>query len=262
MLELAQLQAKDHVLDVGTGTGLVALRAGSLARNGHVVGIDHSSGMLEQASAKARRSGLAEIVTFQRMDAEQLEFSEESFDVVLSLYALFHFPKPLVALREMHRVMRSGGRVVIGVGVGPSPYSWTGVRQGARLASQLVAAARGRLLVAPHFLMRLMREHGMPCEEEQGPKVPPASIGRMLQEAGFKGVHQRWQGHCEALDPEEFWCVQATYESRARIRLQHASPQEIAALRNELFERCRSVQARRGKLVYPHAAMFYLAIRP
>src|SRR5438128_2478767 len=91
ILDLAQLHATDHVLDVGTGTGLVALRAGGLAQNGRVVGIDHSSGMLEQAAAKAQRSGLSDVIRFRPMDAEQLEFPDHSFDVVLSLYALFHF---------------------------------------------------------------------------------------------------------------------------------------------------------------------------
>src|ERR1700730_8247533 len=73
ILDLAQLQATDHVLDVGTGTGLVALRAGTLAENGRVVGIDHSSGMLEQAATKARRSGLSGVVAFRQMDAGRLE---------------------------------------------------------------------------------------------------------------------------------------------------------------------------------------------
>ena len=108
MIEFAQVRANEHVLDVGTGTGLVALRAGSFAKNGRVIGIDHSSGMLEQASAKAQRSRLTDVVTFQQMDAEQLKFPDQCFDAVLSLYALFHFPEPLVAIREMHRVVPEG----------------------------------------------------------------------------------------------------------------------------------------------------------
>lgn len=92
MIDFAQLQAKKRVLDVGTGTGLVALRAGSLAKTGRIIGIDHSPGMLDLASAKAERSRLHDKVTFQHMDAEQLNFPDQSFDAVLSLYALFHFP--------------------------------------------------------------------------------------------------------------------------------------------------------------------------
>src|SRR3984893_15838428 len=62
ILDLAQLQATDHVRHVGRGRGLVGLRAGTLAENGRVGGLDHSSGMLEQAPTKARRSGLSEVV--------------------------------------------------------------------------------------------------------------------------------------------------------------------------------------------------------
>jgi ubiquinone/menaquinone biosynthesis C-methylase UbiE len=261
MLEFAQLRAKDHVLDVGTGTGLVALRAGSLAKNGRIIGIDHSSGMLEQASAKARRSQLDDVVAFQRMDAERLEFPDQCFDAVLSLYALFHFTEPLVAIREMHRVLRTGGKVVVGVGSGPKLCSWSGVVQGVTLASQFVAAARGRLLTAPHFLLRLMSEHGMSPDEQHEPKAPRTRISQMLQQVGFTRVHKRWQGYREVLDPEDFWAVQVTYASQARIRLQHATRQEIAALKNDFLERCRVVHANHGKLIYPHAAMFYAATR-
>jgi ubiquinone/menaquinone biosynthesis C-methylase UbiE len=262
MLEFAQLQAGDRVLDVGTGTGLVALRAGSFAKNGRIIGIDHSLGMLEQASAKAQRSRLGDVVTFQRMDAEQLEFPDKSFDAVLSLYALFHFPEPLAAIREMHRVLRTGGKVVIGVGSGPNLCSWSGVVQGVTLASQLVAAATGRLLTAPHFLLRLMCEHGMSPDEKHEPKAPRTRISQMLRQVGFKRVHERWHGYREVLDPEDFWGIQVTYASQARIRLQDASHQEIATLKDDFLERCRVVQANHGKLIYPHAAMFYAGTRP
>jgi ubiquinone/menaquinone biosynthesis C-methylase UbiE len=261
MLELAQLRPGDDVLDVGTGTGLVALRAGSLARNCRVIGIDHSSGMLEQASAKAQRSQLGDIVTFQQMDAEQLNFPDQCFDAVLSLYALFHFPEPAIAVREMHRVLRAGGKLVIGVGSGPDLWSWSGVVQGATLASQLVARACGRLLTAPHFLLRLMCEHGLSPDEKHEPKAPRTRIDQMLRQVGFKRVHACWQGYREVLDPEEFWAVQVTYASQARIRLQHATQQEISSLKDDFLERCRIVQANHGKLIYPHAAMFYVATR-
>ena len=75
------------------------------------------------------------------MDAERLEFSDGSFDVVLSLYALLHFHEPLVALREMHRVLRPGGRIVIGVGRGPSLLSWNAVIEGVKRMRDLVGAA-------------------------------------------------------------------------------------------------------------------------
>ena len=147
LLELSHLEPTDHVLDIDTGTGLVALRASSCLPSGRVIGIDHSPGMLG-ARAKARRRGIGNAVSFRQMDAERLEFSDGSFDVVLSLYALLHFHEPLVALREMHRVLRPGGRIVIGVGRGPSLLSWNAVIEGVKRMRDLVGAARGRLLTA------------------------------------------------------------------------------------------------------------------
>jgi hypothetical protein len=83
----------------------------------------------------------------------------------------------------------------------------------------------------------------------------------MLKQVGFKRVHKRWLGYREVLDPEDFWAVQVTYASQARIRLQEATPQEIAALKDDFLERCRVVQANHGKLIYPHAATFHAATR-
>ena len=261
LLDLAQLRAADQALDVGSGTGLVALRAASAVRHGRVIGIDHSPGMLEQATRKALQSGLADVATFRVMDAERLEFPDQTFDVVLSLYALFHFPQPLVAIREMYRVLRPGGRLVIGVGAGPDLFSWSAVAEAARRTLELGAVARGRLLVAPRFLTHLMTEHGMAPEEKHLPKSPRTPIPRMLRDVGFHNVHQRWQGHCEQLDAEDFWRVQATYATPERIRLQHATSDEIAALKKDFLDRCGGVLANNGRLIYRHAAMFYVGTR-
>ena len=261
MIELAQFRPSDCILDVGTGTGLVALRVGRLLAGGRVIGIDHSRGMIGQARAKARRLGLGEVVDFRQMDAEQLRFPDHSFDVVFSLYALFHFPDPLRAVGEMYRVLRPGGHVVIGVGSGPTLLSRRGIRQGARRVADLVAAARGRLLTAPQYLHRLMVEHGMNMNETHGAQRSQLETERILRQVGFRRIRRDWQGHREELDPDDFWRVQVTFASPERIRLQEASVGEVATLKQEFLERCRRVQARSGTLVYRHGAMFYTGTR-
>jgi SAM-dependent methyltransferase len=261
LLDLAKLRDADKALDVGTGTGLVALRAAARVRSGSVVGIDHSPGMLAQASEKARQSGLEDVLSFQLMDAERLEFPDQSFDVVLSLYALGHFPEPLAAIKQMYRVLRPGGRLVLGVGAGPDLFSWSAIVEGARQAGDAISAARGRLLTAPHFLTRLMSEHGMASDGNPLPSSHQTPVHQMMREAGFTGLHRQWRGHCEELDPEGFWRLQVTYATTERIRLQRALPEAVAALREDFLNRCRSIEARHGRLIYRHAAMFHVASR-
>lgn len=147
-LALARLGPADRVLDVGTGTGLVAPQAAAALRGGggSVVGIDHSEGLLRKAAGKARRRGLEAMAEFRRMDAEALELDGAGFDAVVSLFVPLHLPGPAAAVREMRRVLKPGGRLVVGVGRGPRLASRAGVVQAARRVAAEVGAARGRLV--------------------------------------------------------------------------------------------------------------------
>ena len=94
--------ARDHaVLEVGCGTGLILERVAPLAQR--AVGIDLSDGMLEHS----RRKGLDVV----QASATDLPFEDRSFDVAYSFKVLSHVPELSVALSEMSRVIRPGGRV-------------------------------------------------------------------------------------------------------------------------------------------------------
>jgi len=99
------------VLDVGCGTGLYALDLA--ARGLDVTGVDISRPMLERARAKAKHAGLD--VQFQESDALQLPFNDQGFDAVLSVTALEFAPDLSAALREAFRVLKTGGRLVVGL---------------------------------------------------------------------------------------------------------------------------------------------------
>lgn len=111
LVEAAGAQRRQHVLDVGTGTGLVANGiARSVGRAGQVMGIDLSEAMLAQARRAARQPA-----TFAGMAAEALVFRDLAFDLVTMGDVLTYCADPPRALAEARRVLRQGGRLALSV---------------------------------------------------------------------------------------------------------------------------------------------------
>ncbi|MCA1916281.1 class I SAM-dependent methyltransferase [Methanospirillum hungatei] len=99
---------KKDVLDVGTGTGMIAI---NLAELGHsVTGIDLCEEMLDIANRKAESKDLS--IRFLLGDAENPEFPDRMFDVVICRHLLWTLPHPDVAIREWSRICRPGGVII------------------------------------------------------------------------------------------------------------------------------------------------------
>jgi demethylmenaquinone methyltransferase/2-methoxy-6-polyprenyl-1,4-benzoquinol methylase len=122
MIEAIQAGPDDRVLDVATGTGLVA--QGLVRRYGcSVVGLDQSAAMLDAARARlARDPALGPRVSLVPGEAERLPFGDGEFDHLTFTYLLRYVDDPAATLRELARVVRPGGRVAsLEFAVPPSP---------------------------------------------------------------------------------------------------------------------------------------------
>jgi ubiquinone/menaquinone biosynthesis C-methylase UbiE len=108
LVELANPAKREHVLDVGTGTGLVAHLVAPRVSPGTVLGIDLSEKMLSIARVKSAKN-----LQFLGMAAEHLVFRPATFDLVTMGEALAYFADPTTALEEAHRVLRPGGRLAV-----------------------------------------------------------------------------------------------------------------------------------------------------
>jgi ubiquinone/menaquinone biosynthesis C-methylase UbiE len=109
LVEYAHLHSGQQVLDIGTGTGMVALEAAQLVgAQGQVIGIDISTGMIEQAKQKVKTLGLSNI-EFQLADGEALNFPENSFDCIFCSSALIWMSDLLGVLRHWHQLLKPGG---------------------------------------------------------------------------------------------------------------------------------------------------------
>lgn len=98
----------DHILEVGVGTGI---SLPMYPRTCSVVAIDLSDGMLERARTRVEQYSIRNVRIIQ-MDATQLKFPDNSFDIVYAPYFISCVPDPLAVTREMRRVCKPGGRLV------------------------------------------------------------------------------------------------------------------------------------------------------
>lgn len=108
-IQLLGAERGHHILEVGIGTGL---NLPLYPRHCRITGIDLSEEMLEKAEEKVAELGLGN-VTLRAMDATVMDFAEDSFDAALATYTISAVPDPVGVLREMRRVVKAGGSLVL-----------------------------------------------------------------------------------------------------------------------------------------------------
>lgn len=108
-IERMDIQPGERVLEVGVGTGI---NLSLYPKNCFVTGIDFSESMLEIARERAERKDIRHVRLLQ-MDAADLKFADNAFDIVYAPYLISVVPDPVKVAHEMRRVCRPGGRVIL-----------------------------------------------------------------------------------------------------------------------------------------------------
>jgi ubiquinone/menaquinone biosynthesis C-methylase UbiE len=174
LVDWLPLKPAATMLDVATGSGAVLLPAARLlGSQGHITGIDLSDGLLRQAEALAQAEGLTN-VELRKMDAEHLEFDDQTFDFVACAFSLNFFPDMEAALHEMHRVCKAGGWLGLTVfDRTPPPFDPL-----FPMAMQQFADYQGKLCIPPHGmpfapeeLEGFLKQHGWQSIETHSEKV-------------------------------------------------------------------------------------------
>ncbi len=110
--QLATLHPK-KVLDVATGTADVALMTYAILKPEKIVGIDISEGMLDLGRKKIADKGLADVITLETGDSENIRFADNEFDAITVAFGVRNFQNLAKGIKEMWRVLQPGGKLVV-----------------------------------------------------------------------------------------------------------------------------------------------------
>lgn len=110
---IALSTAPAEVLDAGTGTARIPILICQQHSHWQITGIDLARSMLELARKNVLAAGLEECITLETGDAKQMPYDDASFDIVLSNSLVHHLPDPLPFFKEIKRILKPGGAVLL-----------------------------------------------------------------------------------------------------------------------------------------------------
>ncbi len=229
LVESAQLTPGERVLDVATGRGAVLMAAAEkVGATGHVSGIDLAPDMIARTSAIIAERGLTQAEA-QVMDAENLNFPEATFDVVLCGFAVFFFPDYAKALAGFRRVLNPGGRLAVSTwGAGDNRYDWQ---------REVIGK------YAPPGVREQMRQMQ---QNAPGPAWDkPAGLQAVLSDEGFTHVSVTEVARDFYYATEQEW-LDVQWSHGARTWLEVLPPDLLPTITSEMFERLRAMRLADG----------------
>ena len=136
-----------RMMDVATGTGDFAIQACRVLNPKELIGTDISEGMMNVGRQKVKEAGLESRISFAKEDCTALSFPDNRFDAITVAFGVRNFEDLDKGLREMHRVLDSGGKLVI---LELSEPEWFPMKQLYALYSKVIIPTLGKLLSKDH----------------------------------------------------------------------------------------------------------------
>jgi len=134
-VELLEIRPQHRLLEIGFGGGAGLARLAERVQSGVVTGVDFSAEMVRRAKRRFHKEIAAGRMKVQEGDVSQLSFPNESFDRVLAVNTIYFWPDTMRGLREIHRVLKTDGRVAVAIRSKEKMSKYTVTRHGFRLFS-------------------------------------------------------------------------------------------------------------------------------
>lgn len=223
LVELAELQRGQTILDVATGTGIAAIASAQIVGDeGKVIGVDISSGMLSQAQRKIEQANLKNVELLEA-DADFLKFEDESFDAILCSSALVYLTDIPRALRSWYGFLKKGG--LVGFSTFPN---------GSHTLAEL--------------FMAIAQNYGISFPDLKEPLNTPEKCHKILQEAGFENIEVRIEqfGYYVSIsDVEKLW-QGLSKNALISPQLQQLSQQQIEQFHAEYMAEAEALVTEKG----------------
>ncbi len=230
LVELANLESGQKVLDIATGTGIAAIASAKIVGNeGKVIGVDISSGMLKQAQSKIDVEGLHNIELVDA-DAEDLSFADHSFDAILCSSAIVYLTDIPAALRSWYRFLKPEGIVAFS------------------------CFAETSMTISVLYRAKL-QDCGITATNPNEILGTPEKCLKMLQEAGFKNIEiQTEQFGFYLSEAQSAW--QANSNSACGYEVFQLSPAKLAQLKAEYLTELEALATDKG--IWNDALAFFV----
>jgi protein-L-isoaspartate(D-aspartate) O-methyltransferase len=182
LVELAHLQPGQHILDVATGTGIVAIAGARIVgSNGKVIGVDFTPGMLDQARTKIEAAGLQNIELIEA-DAESITFDDERFNAIFCATAIVLLSDIPAALGNWYRWLKKGGLVAFSCWSATSFFT--------------------------PVITKVCAKYGFSLPNLHEPLGSPEKCYTLLQEIGFQDIEiktEQFGSYLSLSEAQKFW---------------------------------------------------------